>query len=186
MARYPTLVVLITNSTVDWSQLDPMVTATICELERAGVRGWLETAIGNTQYRNEAHMDEVIANKHVQVLIPPDSGTRETPRPGWTGGRCTWMRYVFATELGAAVPQTLALGAVKPRPDLALSRTADAAPRAVGGARRVSIATARLVRWLWAARCSLPRYLAGQRWSSMRASLERPAAPGSRIAGEAD
>jgi transposase len=90
----------ITNSTVDWSQLDPMVTATITELERAGVRGRPETAIADTQYWNEQHMDEVIANKHVQVLIPPDSGTRDTPRPGWTGGRYSWMRYVLASELG--------------------------------------------------------------------------------------
>jgi transposase len=90
----------ITNSTVDWSQLDPMITATIAELERAGVSGRPETAIADTQYWNEQHMDEVIANKHVQVLIPPDSGTRHTPRPGWTGGRYTWMRYVLASELG--------------------------------------------------------------------------------------
>jgi transposase len=90
----------ITNSTVDWSQLDPMVTATITELERAGVTGRPETALADTQYWNEQHMDEVIANKHVQVLIPPDSGTRDTPRPGWTGGRYTWMRYVLASELG--------------------------------------------------------------------------------------
>ncbi len=90
----------ITNSTVDWSQLDPMVTATIGELERAGVSGRPETAIADTQYWNEQHMDEVIANKHVQVLIPPDSGTREKPRPGWTGGRYTWMRYVLASEPG--------------------------------------------------------------------------------------
>ena len=90
----------ITNSTVDWSQLDPMITATIGELERAGVSGRPETAIADTQYWNEQHMDEVIANKHVQVLIPPDSGTRDTPRPGWTGGRYTWMRYVLASELG--------------------------------------------------------------------------------------
>ena len=90
----------ITNSTVDWSQLDPMITATIAELERAGVSGRPETAIADTQYWNEQHMDEVIANKHVQVLIPPDSGTRDTPRPGWSGGRYTWMRYVLASELG--------------------------------------------------------------------------------------
>jgi hypothetical protein len=32
-------------------------------------------------------MDEVIANKHIQVLIPPDSAGRSEPRPGWTGGR---------------------------------------------------------------------------------------------------
>ena len=90
----------ITNSTVDWSQLDPMITATIGELERAGVSGRPETALADTQYWNEQHMDEVIANKHVQVLIPPDSGTREKPRPGWTGGRYSWMRYVLASELG--------------------------------------------------------------------------------------
>ena len=52
--------------------------------------------------------------------------------------------------------------------------------------RRSKDCAARLVSWLWAPRFSPPRYLAGQRWSSMRASLERPAAPGSRIAGEAD
>jgi len=90
----------ITNSTVDWSQLDPMITATIGELERAGVSGRPETALADTQYWNEQHMDEVIANKHMQVLIPPDSGTRDTPRPGWTGGRYTWMRYALASELG--------------------------------------------------------------------------------------
>ena len=38
----------ITNSTVDWSQLDPMVTATITELERAGVTGQIETALADT------------------------------------------------------------------------------------------------------------------------------------------
>ena len=61
----------ITNSTVDWSQLDPMVSATIAELERAGVAGWPETALADSQYWNEEHMDEVIGNKHVQVLCAP-------------------------------------------------------------------------------------------------------------------
>ena len=90
----------ITNSTVDWSQLDPMVTATITELERAGVTGQIETALADTQYWNEQHMDEVIANKHIQVLIPPDGGASGKQRKGWTGGRYTWMRYVLASELG--------------------------------------------------------------------------------------
>jgi hypothetical protein len=34
-------------------------------------------------------MDNVVANEHVQVLIPPDAGKRDTPRPGWDGGRAT-------------------------------------------------------------------------------------------------
>jgi transposase len=93
----------ITNSAVDWSQLDPMVSAAIGELDRAGVRGRVELAIADAQYWNEEHIDEVIANKHVQVLIPPDSGSRVTPRPGWTGGRYTWMRYVLASEPGERI-----------------------------------------------------------------------------------
>jgi transposase len=90
----------ITNSTVDWSQLAPMVTATLAELARAGVSAGVETAVADTQYWNEQHMDEVTAEKHVQVLIPPDGGASGKQRKGWTGGRYTWMRYVLASALG--------------------------------------------------------------------------------------
>ena len=34
------------------------------------------------------------------MLIPPDKGSRGTPRPGWTGGRYEWMRRVLSTEHG--------------------------------------------------------------------------------------
>ena len=37
-------------------------------------------------------MDEVTAEHGIQVLIPPDSGKREGERPGWTGGRYSFMR----------------------------------------------------------------------------------------------
>ena len=72
----------ITNSTVDFSQLDPMITAALGELERAGVTGRPEVAVADAQYWNEQHMDEVIANKHIQVLIPPDSGAPQNASPG--------------------------------------------------------------------------------------------------------
>jgi hypothetical protein len=90
----------ITTQTVDWSQLDPMVTAALGELERAGVTSRPQFALADTQYWNEEHMDEVIANKHIQVLIPPESRMRDTPRPGWTGGRYDWMRAVINGEPG--------------------------------------------------------------------------------------
>ena len=45
-------------------------------------------------------MDEVVANKHIQVLIPPESQARAEPRPGWTGGRYQKRRWP------TAVPQT--------------------------------------------------------------------------------
>ncbi len=90
----------ITNSTVDWSQLAPMVAAALAELARAGSGRRIETALADTQYWNEQHMDEVTANQHVQVLIPPDGGASGKQRKGWTGGRYSWMRYVLNCELG--------------------------------------------------------------------------------------
>jgi hypothetical protein len=44
-------------------------------------------------------MDEVTANQHVQVLIPPDGGASAKQRKGWTGGRYSRMRYVLNCEL---------------------------------------------------------------------------------------
>ena len=90
----------ITNNNTDWSQLDPMVTATIAELEQAGISDRPETALADAQYWNEEHIDEVIANKHVQVLIPPDGSGSGKERAGWSGGRYSWMRYVLASTLG--------------------------------------------------------------------------------------
>jgi hypothetical protein len=69
----------ITNSPADFSRLDPMIEAAIGELEQAGVSGRPEVALADAQYWNEQHMDEVIANKHIQVLIPPDSAGRAEP-----------------------------------------------------------------------------------------------------------
>ena len=93
----------ITNSTVDFSQLAPMITAALGELEHAGVAGRPRIAVADAQYWNEQHMDEVIADQHIQVLIPPDSGARTTPRPGWAGGRYAAMRSALASPTGKAI-----------------------------------------------------------------------------------
>ena len=90
----------ITNTSTDFSQLDPMVTATLNELERIGVTDLPETVVADAGYWNEQHIDEVVANKHIPVLIPPDKVSRGTPRSTWSGGRYDWMRKVLATELG--------------------------------------------------------------------------------------
>lgn len=90
----------ITNTPGDFSNLDPMITTAISELEQAGVTERPQVALADAGYWNEQHFDEVIANKHIQVLIPPDRGGRSEPRPGWTGGRFSWMRAVLASEHG--------------------------------------------------------------------------------------
>ena len=90
----------ITNTPGDFSNLDPMITAAIAELEQAGVTDRPEVALADAQYWNEQHMDEVIAEKHIQLLVRPDSSGRKAPRPGWTGGRYSWMRTVLGAEHG--------------------------------------------------------------------------------------
>jgi transposase len=90
----------ITNNPTDFSNLDPMITTALMELERVGVTERPQVALADAGYWNEQHFDEVIANKHIQVLIPPDRGGRSEPRPGWVGGRYSWMRAVLAAEHG--------------------------------------------------------------------------------------
>jgi hypothetical protein len=90
----------ITNTPGDFSNLDPMISTALRELERVGVTDRPEVALADAGYWNEQHFDEVIANKHIQVLTPPDRGGRSEPRPGWTGGRYSWMRAVLASEHG--------------------------------------------------------------------------------------
>jgi transposase len=90
----------ITTLNTDWSQLDPMVSAAIAELERAGVQARPELAVADAQYWNEEHIDEVIANKHIQVLIPPDGSGTGKQRAGWTGGRYTFMRNALSSDVG--------------------------------------------------------------------------------------
>jgi transposase len=93
----------VTNTSSDFSQLDPMVTATLNELERIGVTELPEAVVADAGYWNEEHIDEVVANKHIPVLIPPDKVSRGTPRSTWSGGRYDWMRKVLATDLGRLV-----------------------------------------------------------------------------------
>jgi hypothetical protein len=45
-------------------------------------------------------MDEVVANKHIPVLVAPDKGTRGTPKRWLSSGRASWMRSVLGSEHG--------------------------------------------------------------------------------------
>jgi transposase len=90
----------ITTAAGDFSHLRPMITAALGELEAAGIEHKPQVAVADAQYWNEQHMDDVTAEHGIRVLIPPDSGKRKGERPGWTGGRYSFMRRVLATDLG--------------------------------------------------------------------------------------
>jgi transposase len=93
----------ITNLSTDFSQLSPMVNATMEELGRAGitdVRRLLEAVAADAGYWNEQQMDDVVNNEHIPVLVAPDKGSRATPKRWLTDGRANWMRTVLKSEDG--------------------------------------------------------------------------------------
>jgi len=83
----------------DFAHLEPMVDATVTELERAGVAEKPKVAVADAGYWHHEQMDSLAASG-IQVLISPDAGKRKGARPGWQGGRYEWMRKVLATEPG--------------------------------------------------------------------------------------
>jgi transposase len=93
----------VSASSPDFGHLEPMVKATKRELQAIGVTETPAVAVADSGYWNEEQMDNVVANEHVQVLIPPDAGKRNTPRPGWHGGRYASMREVLATDYGGGL-----------------------------------------------------------------------------------
>ncbi len=90
----------ITTAAGDFSQLGPMIETALDELRQAGVTEKPSAVVADAQYWNEQHMDTLIAGHGLPVLIPPDGGKREGERPGWTGGRFSFMRRVLATDHG--------------------------------------------------------------------------------------
>ncbi len=83
----------------DFSHLKPMLAATRQELEQAKIGDRPEVALADAGFWNEEHMDALAADG-ITALIPPDAGNRRGERPGWTGGRYSWMRQILKTEAG--------------------------------------------------------------------------------------
>ena len=60
--------------------------------------------VADSGYWHTEQMQRLAADG-IPVLIPPDSGLRTTPRPGWNGGIYDFMRRVLASEHGKALYQ---------------------------------------------------------------------------------
>ena len=91
----------------DFGHLEPMVNATVAELQRAGVAEQPEVAVADAGSWHHEQMDSLAADG-IQVLIAPDANKRQGARPGWHGSRYEWMRRVLSTELWpTALPNTL-------------------------------------------------------------------------------
>ena len=81
-----------------------MVRATQREL-RAADLGDPAMVVADAGYWHQRQIEAVVSDG-IQVLVPPDSGLRNTPRPGWRGGFYDFMRRALATPHGRATYRT--------------------------------------------------------------------------------
>jgi hypothetical protein len=86
----------------DFGSLEPMVSATLGELDRAGVGERPGVVLADAGYWHQVQMESVI-DHGMQVLIPPDAANRRGARPGWEGGYYDHMRRVLATDYGGGL-----------------------------------------------------------------------------------
>ena len=89
----------INTDSPDFGHLEPMIIAARRQLRQIGIFHKPEVVVADAGYWHHEQMDRLAA-QGIPLLIPPDAGKRKTARPGWDGGRYTWMRYLLATENG--------------------------------------------------------------------------------------
>ena len=89
----------VTVDAPDFAHLEPMFQATLRELACHGVSELPEAVIADAGYWHTAQMQR-IAERGIEVLIPPDGTMRDGKRPGWENGLYALMRERLSTEDG--------------------------------------------------------------------------------------
>jgi hypothetical protein len=92
----------IATTAPDYGRLGPVVDAARHELRQAGVTETPATVLADAGYWHAQQMERIVA-EGMQVLIPPDSGLRADPRPGWEGGPYALMRRVLSSDHGRSL-----------------------------------------------------------------------------------
>ncbi|MDA0167876.1 transposase [Solirubrobacter taibaiensis] len=86
----------------DFGHVERTLNAARRDLQAAGVTERPKLVVADSGYWHTEQMQRLAA-EGIPVLIPPDSGLRTSPRPGWTGGIYDFMRGVSASEHGKAL-----------------------------------------------------------------------------------
>jgi transposase len=92
----------VTVDSPDFGHLEPIVDAAQRELKEAGVTETPGVVLADAGYWHQVQMENII-NRGIQVLVPPDAGKRNGPRPGWDGGAYAHMRAVLQSDFGRAL-----------------------------------------------------------------------------------
>ena len=95
----------VTIDSPDFGHLEPMVDDTLAELRKVGVSELPGVIVADAGYWHKNQMETIVAEKHIPVVIPPDSGLRKgkDPRPGWDKGLYAFMRRVIDSDNGKAI-----------------------------------------------------------------------------------
>ena len=94
----------VSTEPVDFSALEPLMSAARRELEQANISARPRVAVADAGFWNEQQMDKLAADG-IAVLVPPESGKRKGQRPGWSGGRYRWMRGLLTSDHGRELYQ---------------------------------------------------------------------------------
>jgi hypothetical protein len=89
----------ITVDAPDFGHLEPMLDATLAQLQRHGVTEAPEAVLADAGYWHTRQI-ESITERGIEVLIPPDGTMRDGHRPGWENGLYELMRQKLSTDRG--------------------------------------------------------------------------------------
>ena len=83
----------------DFGHLEPMLDQALAHLRRHGIAEQPEAVVGDAGYWHTRQI-HAIADRGIEVLVPPDGAMREGNRPGWEDGLYEQMREKLKTAHG--------------------------------------------------------------------------------------
>ena len=89
----------ITVDAPDFGHLEPMLNTTLQHLAKHGVSEQPEVVLGDAGYWHTRQI-QAIAERGIEVLVPPDGTMRDGIRPGWEHGFFDVMRRKLTTDHG--------------------------------------------------------------------------------------
>jgi Transposase DDE domain len=92
----------ISVDAADFGHLEPMLEVTLSHLSRHGITEQPDAVVGDAGYWHTQQI-EAIADRGIEVLVPPDGAAREDKRPGWENGLFEQMREKLRTDRGRAL-----------------------------------------------------------------------------------
>jgi hypothetical protein len=89
----------ISLTAADFGHLEPMLDRALAHLSRHEITAQPEAVVGDAGYWHTQQI-QAIADRGIEVLVPPDGAAREDKRPGWENGVYEQMREKLTTERG--------------------------------------------------------------------------------------